>query len=151
MRKSLDVVHSAVDALQDDKLACSQGCDTFVLGALIKSLRRARLVWPRQSKPFPGVSFAQVVESVSHAQAQVAQLVPGLSLNGPGIHQLSRKRKSPNAKPGQALTPDSSPEARATYDAHDCDARRSLAEKLGELKEEVDGLELESKLGYYLY
>lgn len=151
VRKSLDIVHSAVDVLQDDKLSCSQGCDTFVLGALIKSLRRASLVWPRPVKPFLGVSFAQVVESVNHAEAQVAQFVPGLSLNGSGINQQSRKRKSPNAKPGQALTPDSSPEARATYDAHDCDARRNLAEKLGELEGQLDGLELESKLGYYLY
>lgn len=151
MRKSLEVIHSAVDALQDDKLSCSQGCDTFILGALIKSLRKASLVWPRPLRPFPGVSFVQVVEAINHAQVQVAQFVPGLSLNGSGINQLSRKRKSPNAKPGQALTPDSSPEARATYDAHDCDARRNLAEELGGLEEEVQGLELESKLGYYLY
>lgn len=152
MRKSLDVIHRAVDALQDDELSCSQGCDTFVLGALIKNLRRVSLTWPRPSRPFPGVSFAQVLESVNHAQEQVAQFVPGLSLNGSGINQLSRKRKSPNAKPGQgALTPDSSPEARALVDVHDCDARRNLAEKLGELEVEVDGLELESKLGYYLY
>lgn len=151
MRKALDVAHSAIDALQDDKLACSQGCDTFVLGALIKSLRRTSLAWPRPVKPFPGVSFAQVVESVSHAQAQVIQFVPGLSLNEPGINQLSRKRKSPNAKPGQALTPDSSPEARATIDIHDCDARRILAGTLGDLEKAVEGLELESRFGYYLY
>lgn len=151
MRKALDVAHSAIDALQDDNLTCSQGCDTFVLGALVKSLRRASLVWPHPVKPFPGVSFAQVVESIDHAQAQVAQFVPGLSLDGPGINQLSRKRKSPNAKPGQALTPDSSPEARAIIDAHNCDARRTLAGRLGDLEKEVEGLELESKFGYYLY
>lgn len=151
VRKALEAVHNTVDALQEDRLPCSQGCDTFILGALIKTLHRANLVWPRPSKPFPGTSFAQIVESVKQAQSQVTELVPGLSLSGSGVTQLSRKRKSPNAKPGQALTPDSSPEVRATNDAHYCDARRNLADNLGELGVEVEGLELESKLGYYLY
>ncbi|KAJ4391072.1 hypothetical protein N0V93_004686 [Gnomoniopsis smithogilvyi] len=151
VRKALEVVHNTVDILQEDKLPCSQGCDTFILGALIKTLHRANLAWPRPSKPFPGVSFAHIVESVNQAQAQVAQFVPGLSLNGSGFTQISRKRKSPNAKPGHALTPDSSPEARATVDPHQCAARKNLAENLGELGVEVQGLALESKLGYYLY
>lgn len=153
VRKALEGVHNFVDMLQEDKLPCSQGCDTFILGALIKTLHRASLAWPRPSKPFPGVSFAQIVESVHQAQAQVAhQFVPGLSsLDGSGITQTSRKRKSPNEQPGQALTPESSPEARPRIDSHDCDARRNLADSLGDLGVEVQGLELESKLGYYLY
>ncbi|KAJ4416418.1 hypothetical protein N0V82_006760 [Gnomoniopsis sp. IMI 355080] len=154
VRKALEVVHNIIDMLQEDKLPCSQGCDTFILGALIKTLRRASLAWPRPSEPFPGVSYAQIVECVNQAQAQVAdQFVPGLSsLNGSGAAQkISRKRKSPNAQPGQALTPESSPEARPTVDSHDCGARRKLADSLSELGVEVQGLELESKLGYYLY
>lgn len=154
VRRALDVVHSAVDTLQEDGAPCSFGCDTFTLGALIKNLHRADLVWPRPSKPFLGVSFAQILEAVDGAQAQVAQFVPGLSLNGSGMNNKSRKRKSPNAQPGQALTPESSPEARATFDAHEheCAARGDgLSDRLHELEVEVKGLELESKLGYYLY
>lgn len=151
MRSALEVVHDAVDALQSDRTPCAQGCDTFLLGALIKTLQQQNLVWPRPLRPFPGVSFAQIRDAVSQAQARVAQFVPGLSLNGSGIDQKSLKRKSPNARPGQALTPESSPEAGATLGAHECDTRSDLAERLHKLEGEVDGLELESKLGYYLY
>lgn len=154
VRKALDIVHGAVDAMQEDRLQCPQGCDTFILGALIKTLHRANLVWPRPSKPFAGISFTQIVEAVRQAQAQVAQfIIPGLSLNESRTSQhTSRKHKSPNAHPEQqALTPDSSPEALAASDVHECDAQSNLAEKLRELEAEVEGLELESKLGYYLY
>lgn len=152
VRKALEVVHDAVDALQEEKSPCSLGCDNYILGALIKTLHRAKLVWPRPAKPFPGVSFVQISESVKAAQAQVAQIVPGLSLNNYALQQSSRKRKSPNAQPGHALTPESSPEARATLDVHTCEAQRNLAAALGELEVDVKiGLELESKLGYYLY
>lgn len=51
------------------------------------------------------------------------------------------------------MTPESSPEARATQDAqvHRCEACSDLTEALGKWAQGVDGLQLESKLGYYLY
>lgn len=156
--KALQVVHDAIDALQADEVSCSLGCDTFLLGALIKSLRRNRLAWPRPSKPFLGVSIVEISRSVREAEAQLAQLTPSLWLGSPAAggrekqRTLTRKRKTPNAQPGQALTPDSSPEPGATFDdEHECDARTNIAAKLGELESAVNGLELESKLGYYLY
>lgn len=149
MRQALDVVHNTIENLQEGKLLCSQACDTSMLGALVKTLHGANLTWPRTAKPFPGVSFVQIVESVNQAQAQVALFVPGLSLNGPRINQLSKKRKVPNTKTGQALTPGSSREAQATFGAHDCDARRHLVEKLDELEgQEVEGRE---QVGYSLF
>lgn len=153
VRQALDVVYETVDALQEDEAPCPRGCDTFLLGALVKSLRRHKLMWPRPAKPFIGVSFVGISQSVGEAGSQLAQLVPGLSLNGSANvrAEVSRKRKTPNSEPKQALTPDSSPELRATFDAHDCGVSRGLAEKLGELEAGVAGLELESKLGYLLY
>lgn len=153
MRKALEIVHEAIDALQDEQAPCSLGCDTFILGALIKTLRRAKLVWPQPSKPFTGISFVQIVEAVKQAQAEVSQFIPGLSLSNLAINQQqSRKRRSLNTQPGgQVLTPESSPEARATLDVHRCAAQTGLVEALGELEAGVGGLELESKLGYYLY
>lgn len=152
VRQALDVIYETVDALQEDEAPCSRGCDTFLLGALVKSLRRHKLMWPRPSKPFIGVSFVGISQSVGEAGSQLAQLVPGLSLNGAaGVKEVSRKRKTPNSEPKQTLTPDSSPELRATFDAHDCGVRGGLAEKLDELEAGVTGLELESKLGYLLY
>lgn len=152
VRQALEVVYETVDALQEDEAPCPRGCDTFLLGALVKSLRRHKLMWPRPAKPFIGVSFVGISQSVGEAGSQLAQLVPGLSLNGSAnVREVSRKRKTPNSEPKQALTPDSSPELRATFDAHDCGVRGGLAEKLGELEAGVAGLELESKLGYLLY
>lgn len=152
VRQALDVVYETVDSLQEDETTCSRGCDTFMLGALVKSLRRHKLMWPRPSKPFIGVSFVGISQSVGDAGSQLAQLVPGLSLNGTAsVKEISRKRKTPNSEPKQALTPDSSPELRATFDGHDCGVRGGLAEKLDELEAGVTGLELESKLGYLLY
>lgn len=153
VRKALEVVHEAVDALQEEKAPCSLGCDNFILGALIKTLHRVKLVWPRPAKPFSGISFVQVCESVKAAQAQIAQIAPGLSLNNFAVQQSSLgKRKSPNAQPEHVLTPESSPEARATLDVHTCEAQRSVASALRDLEVDVKiGLDLESKLGYYLY
>ncbi|KAL2278435.1 hypothetical protein FJTKL_14370 [Diaporthe vaccinii] len=152
VRQALDVIYETVDALQEDEAPCSRGCDTFLLGALVKSLRRHKLMWPRPVKPFIGVSFVGISQSVGEAGSQLAQLVPGLSLNGAAsVREISRKRKTPNAEPKQTLTPDSSPELRATFDAHDCGVRGGLAEKLDELEAGVKGLDLESKLGYLLY
>ncbi|KAH8783391.1 hypothetical protein F5883DRAFT_538633 [Diaporthe sp. PMI_573] len=152
VRQALDIVYETVDALQEDERPCSRGCDTFLLGTLVKSLRRHKLMWPRPSKPFIGVSFVGISQAVGEAGSQLAQLVPGLSLNGAAnVKEISRKRKTPNAEPKQALTPDSSPELRATFDAHDCGVKGGLAEKLDELEAGVAGLELESKLGYLLY
>lgn len=152
VRQALDVIYEKVDALQEDETPCSRGCDTFLLGALVKSLRRHKLMWPRPVKPFIGVSFVGISQSVGEAGSQLAQLVPGLSLNGAtNVREISRKRKTPNTEPKQTLTPDSSPELRATFDAHDCGVRGGLAEKLDELEAGVKGLDLESKLGYLLY
>ncbi|KAK2604920.1 hypothetical protein N8I77_007811 [Diaporthe amygdali] len=152
VRQALEVINNTLDALQEDEAPCSRGCDTFLLGALVKSLRRHNLIWPRPSKPFIGVSFVGISQSVGEAGAQLAQLVPGLSLNGSAnFKEISRKRKTPNSEPKQTLTPDSSPELRATFDTHNCGVRRGLEEKLDELEAGVKGLELESKLGYLLY
>lgn len=152
VRQALEVVYEKVDALQEDEAPCPRGCDTFLLGSLVKSLRRNKLMWPRPSKPFIGVSFVGISQSVGEAGSQLAQLVPGLSLNGAAnVREISKKRKTPNSEPRQTLTPDSSPELRATFDAHDCGVRGGLAEKLDELEAGVKGLDLESKLGYLLY
>lgn len=152
VRKALDLVNDTIDALQEDKAQCALGCDTFILGALVKTLRRRKLFWPQPSKPFAGVSFAEIVESVREAQAQVAKFAPGLLLDDPSsTHQRSRKRKSPNAQPGHALTPESSPEPGAALGAHECGAKTDLTEKLDELGAAVEGLQLESKLGFCLY
>lgn len=150
--QALEVVYEKVDALQEDEAPCPRGCDTFLLGSLVKSLRRHKLMWPRPSKPFIGVSFVGISQSVGEAGSQLVQLVPGLSLNGAAnVREISRKRKTPNSEPKQTLTPDSSPELRATFDTHDCGVRGGLAEKLDELEAGVKGLDLESKLGYLLY
>lgn len=153
MRRSLELVNDTIDALQEDKASCALGCDTFLLGALIKTLSRRKLVWPRPARPFVGVSFVEIVEAVRGAQAQVARLAPGLLLDDPVRAQKTRKSRSHNAQPGHALTPESSPEAGAALDGreHECAGRTDLTERLGELGAAVEGLELESKLGFCLY
>ncbi|KAG8166178.1 hypothetical protein KVR01_004730 [Diaporthe batatas] len=152
VRQALDVVYKTIDSLQVDETPCPRGCDTFLLGSLVKSLRRHDLTWPRPSRPFIGVSFVGISQSVGEAGSQLARLAPGLSLNGAaGVGGTSRKRKTPNSEPKQTLTPDSSPELRATLDAHDCGVGAGLADKLDELGAGVTGLELESRLGYLLY
>lgn len=155
VRQALVFVNDTIDALQEDESACPLGCDTFLLGALVKTLRRHKLIWPRPPKPFTGISFVGVAESVEQAQVQMSQLAPGLLLTTPTHIQNLGKRKSPNAKPRQALTPESTPDAspvaRASPDTHECDATTDLTERLGGLEADFDGLPLESKLGFCLY
>lgn len=151
VRKALEHVNGTIDALQEDKASCDMGCDTFLLGALVKTLRRRKLLWPQPAKPYSGISLAGITEAVEEAQAQVAQFAPGLLLSAPASGQKSRARKSRNAQPDQALTPDSSPEQVAVSDVHECDAKTDLTEKLDGLAAAVEGLQLESKLGFCLY
>lgn len=150
VRKALEHVNGTIDALQEDKVSCDLGCDTLLLGALVKTLRRRKLLWPQPAKPYSGISLVGITEAVEEAQAQVAQF-SGLSLSAPAGGQKSRTRKSRNAQPGQALTPDSSPEQVAVSDVHECDAKTDLTEKLDGLAAAVEGLQLESKLGFCLY
>lgn len=152
MRRALDIVHDAVDVLQKGKAQCHLGCDTYMLGALIKALHQNKLVWPRPSAPFVGVSFTGITNSSEGAQAEWAHFAPVWSLNSPGRNgEHSRKRKSPKDQPGQALTPESSPETVATLEGHDCIAKIDLVERLKELEAGIEDLELESRHGYYLY
>lgn len=151
VRKALELVKDTIDALQEDKSPCELGCGTFLLGALVKALRRRKLLWPQPEKPYSGISLAGITEAVEEAQAQVAQFIPGLSLGAPASGQRSRTRKSRNAQPGQALTPDSSPEQVAASDVHECGAKTDLTEKLDGLAAGVEGLQLEGKLGFCLY
>lgn len=163
----LEQVHTALDALQQDENPCALGCDTFLLGALVKSLRRAKLAVPSpaQKKPSQGVRVVNVSRAVHEAQDVLTrQFLVGSSFGsaawGLGIGAGGRKRKTPNAQPvvsrDALLTPESSPEPeRASSgfrDVHTCQARRGdLLERLEELERGVEGLDLESKLGYYLY
>lgn len=151
IRKALGLINDTIDALQEDKASCALGCDTFVLGALVKTLRRRKLVWPEPLAPFAGVSFSAILEAVGEAQAQAARFAPGLLLDDPSGAARSRKRKSQNVQPGHALTPDSSPEPGLALDAHECGAKTDLMERLSELGAAVEGLQLESKLGFCLY
>ncbi|KAF3769559.1 hypothetical protein M406DRAFT_221618, partial [Cryphonectria parasitica EP155] len=68
VNKSLDAVHETTRALTEatgtTTPSCHLGCDTLLLGALIRTLNRNQLVWPRPIKPFAGVSFASIKEAV---------------------------------------------------------------------------------------
>lgn len=170
---ALDAVHGALGALQQDEtgtLSCSLGCDTFLLGSLVKSLRRARLGFPRPARPWPGVSLLDVSRAVGQAQdalaRQLVHLGPSWGLLGaptvaPAATTVTGKRKTPNAQPvgpsSLLLTPESSPEPERAAgggfrDVHTCEARDGyVGARLEELERGVEGLDLESKLGYYLY
>lgn len=164
---ALDAVHTALDALQQDESPCHLGCDTFLLGALVKSLRRAKLPLPHAAnRPGRlGISVLGVSRAVSQAQDVLArQFITGPPswglLPGTATTTTTRKRKTPNAQPtggnGLLLTPESSPEPERASggfrDVHTCEAREGdLGAKLEALERDVEGLDLESKMGYYLY
>lgn len=141
----------------------------------MQSLRRANLLaFPFSRRPaasppsFLGISVGQVAQAVSQAQDLLArqQLVgaggPSWGLlggggGGGGSAVATRKRKTPNAQPVGTLTPESSPEPErfgggGFRDVHVCEARDGeIGARLEALERGVEGLDLESKLGYCLY
>lgn len=126
----------------------------------MRALQPRALLWPAPAKPFVGTSFVGLAESVRDAKLQVTRLTASLGqqqqqqqLWGGG----GRKRKTPNAAP---LTPEMSPESsvRAFFEegdgqetGHMCEALVGLVERLEGVEKGVEGLELESRNGFYLY
>lgn len=167
------MVHTSLDALQCDESpsACVSGCDTFLLGALTQSLRRAKLpvfaatatARPAAKKPLLlGTRALDVSRAVRAAQDVLARQFAASSINSfgppswgllPTATTTNRKRKTPNA--AAPLTPESSPEPERGIRevvVHTCEAREgTIGAKLEELERGVEGLDLEGKLGYYLY
>lgn len=165
------MVHTSLDALQCDESpsSCASGCDTFLLGALTQSLRRAKLpvfaTPAAAAKSRLGTRALDVSRAVRAAQDVLARQFAPASSNinsfGPPSWGLlptattttNRKRKTPNA--AAPLTPESSPEPERGFRevvVHTCEAREgTIGAKLEELERGVAGLDLEGKLGYYLY
>ncbi|KAK1834412.1 hypothetical protein QBC39DRAFT_301251 [Podospora conica] len=159
---SLTSLHAALDTLATTTPSCPKyHCDSFLLGELIKTLTKARLFWPRPEKPFAGISHTAIVDAViSTAQFQwrspeVVTAGGGADLWGNPIGKEPPKRTT--IQPHQQITPESSPEPVArvvsSFETHACEARRLVAglEGLEDLAEGVQGLRLESGLGYQLY
>lgn len=171
LAEALGQLHQALDALASDSAACSaQHCDALLLGDLVKSLHRQRLAWPRPERPFPGVSFASLVEAVHTAASRNMAPDPSpatgigwWSSDGTGgISQDAEKRVAAAAawaRVGGTLpvTPDASPEPvfrSGVFDnVHECAATKVAGrlDGLGRLGNGVAGLELESSMGYQRY
>ncbi|KAK3341944.1 hypothetical protein B0T25DRAFT_586023 [Lasiosphaeria hispida] len=165
--KSLTLVHGTLDNLTDSSVVCSRfHCDSFLLGQLIKTLRKSGVVWPRPAKPFAGVSHVDIADTVnsnvqfrwrnSSGNSESGIGIWGVAVNGNGasVKASSRKRKSPVQQP---ITPGSSPEPTQrpgiTFETHVCDAKKLVThfDELDVLEDGVKGLDLQSSLGYQLY
>jgi hypothetical protein len=136
--------------LRDGKSTCSKGCDSFLLGELIKMLHRNGLIWPQPLKPFDGISIGIITNAVRDIQSKkwFSERQPWSS---PGrATEKSRKRKNPNAGLAPVPTPDSLPNP-ILSEAHDCGVSNLILPELDAIEADVEGLELESRHGYYLY
>lgn len=158
----------------------SHHCDTLVVGGLVQALSRQRLVWPRPAKPFAGVSFESVVAGVNgglglHREKMTVLLkakekeeawftnsvpagttVPKTTAVANGNVDEANEE---GTRPGWGIvggifpvTPPGSPQP-VYRNGHRCDARSVVwrLDGLERLREGVEGLLLESGLGYQLY
>lgn len=171
LSKALTQIHNALDELTSGSTVApcaTHHCDALLLGELVKSLSRQRLVWPRPAKPFAGISFASVVDGVigglTLLQAQRRRdreevepwYMKGAGANGHGEgNGANGARKLGWGVVGGVfpITPAASPEPVFRNRGHECDARRVVArlEGLERLEQGVEGLVLESGLGYQRY
>ncbi|GAB1309865.1 BTB domain-containing protein [Madurella fahalii] len=162
VNQALTTLHQALDDLTSNTAPCTKHhCDSLLLGELIKSLHKHRLVWPRPSRPFHGVGFATILESAAS----------GVSLHhqrwrGPVVEPWGSEGAVNGAKQGvqpvwafgstMPITPGASPEPvlrNGGFELHGCGARKAISrlDELEGLEDGVLGLELESSLGYQLY
>ncbi|KAK4184948.1 hypothetical protein QBC35DRAFT_504859 [Podospora australis] len=169
---ALTLVNQTLDQLTAGTASCNKyHCDSFLLGELVKSLTKNRLLWPRPEKPFIGTSFTTIVTAVegtfqSQSRGLAAHRGGGslwTSASENGINGVKEKLL-PNgrAKGGngiwEPITPEASPEPVARngggyFDTHQCDARKLVGklDELDALEDGVKGLALEGSLGYRNY
>ncbi|KAK4233199.1 hypothetical protein C8A03DRAFT_39115 [Achaetomium macrosporum] len=169
LAQALPLLRQTLDDLTSESVPCTiHNCDALLLGELIKALHKQRVlpvVWPpspppKGKQPFPGISFAALVEAVRDGMRLIYQA----HTLGPW-EETSRKAAPPTqnalgiATDRLPATPAASPEPvevdrRGRYPlVHDCDARDAVwrLDGLKGLEDGVQGLELESGLGYRLY
>lgn len=147
----LEILHRNLDDLRDGRVSCVYECDSFILGALTKALHRNNLVSPPPSRPFSGISVASIVEAVGG----IAGPEPSVGATA-RAREGARKRKSSwlgDARPAPLPTPETSPDPKrfASFETHDCAVKSFVTPEIDALEGCVDGLELESSLGYCLY
>jgi len=163
---AVDKVHGVLETLQDERqdAACERfHCDSFLLGELVKTLHRQKLLWPKPAKPFLGTSFVGVADAVGLLSSSGGGGGVFEKLGAP-VWGVKKENKVVNGHAhghGQQppLTPDASPDPARhgngnPFDFHECEARRlvdALPAELGELVKGVKGLELVSRNGYQLY
>ncbi|KAH8886461.1 hypothetical protein GQ53DRAFT_750706 [Thozetella sp. PMI_491] len=145
--RSLNALAEVVEDLRTGKESYASGYDAFLLGSLFK--HPSRLLWPQPARPFPGISYSTIRQTIDEVQESTARLLAARS--APSL-SLAKKRKVPHF-PETPPSPESSPEPvsrHGLFEPHDTipDIFGAALAKLGE---EIKGLELESSLGYYLY
>ncbi|KAK4032415.1 hypothetical protein C8A01DRAFT_20505 [Parachaetomium inaequale] len=65
LSRALTLLHGTLDDLTSGAAPCTtHHCDALLLGGLIKSLHKQQLVWLRPMKPFPDLSFGDVIRGV---------------------------------------------------------------------------------------
>ncbi|KAK3335191.1 hypothetical protein B0T19DRAFT_470503 [Cercophora scortea] len=170
---ALDILDDVVDELADGLVPCEQfDCDSFLLGKLVKTLRKSKL-FPRPASPFAGVGLAGIEEAIDKSGLQIARRSDDSVLTEGGlwtttpkntiVKALSQSKKTapPRQQQQRPFTPESSPEPAAArssgrasvFGEHQCEARKLVGtlEAIHALCGGVRGLELESELGYLLY
>ncbi|KAK4154676.1 hypothetical protein C8A00DRAFT_42559 [Chaetomidium leptoderma] len=167
VNQTLTHLHQTLDTLTSGTVACpTHHCDSLLLGELIKSLHKHRLVWPRPAKPFPGLGFASIVAGVAGGVSVHLQDQQQPHHHRQEVEPCSSGGGSGGGTPGWGvvggvfpITPAASPEpvyrggSGRFGDGYECEARRVVARLggLGRLEEGVQGLVLESGLGYRVY
>ncbi|KAL2125520.1 hypothetical protein VTJ04DRAFT_1885 [Mycothermus thermophilus] len=171
-------IHTAVDDLTSGLPACpSQHCDSLLLGELTRSLQPRGLLWPRPAKPYAGVSFAAVTRSVDAGIRLIVRRRDEAEDRARRRREAEqppwfmRKKSSGSITPAVRvpgppgvvawpLTPAASPDPTVKdgwggpdFSDHDCDAGRVVDQLRGlkGLVNDVQGLSLESRLGYQAY
>ncbi|KAK4202944.1 hypothetical protein QBC40DRAFT_337975 [Triangularia verruculosa] len=164
---AVEIVTSTLEKLVGGKAGCNKyHCDSFLLGELVKTLTKNKLVWPRPERPFAGISFLFVVNAVegvftspSHSRGSAVCGDLWNVCNGVTSKPNGNAYVNGNGRGGRGpLTPEASPEpvlrnSGGYFDTHECDARKSVArlDELDALEDAVKGLDLEGALGYRNY
>ena len=123
----MGVIHSLVADLKEEKVSCTQGCDLFLLGALVRSLHQWNL-----SEPYAGVSFNGITRSLREVQDQVWYIGAPTPTN-------------PNASV-KVSTSTSTEQRKDRFPAHYCGIRSLINPQLYQLEVSVDGLDLDDVL-----
>jgi hypothetical protein len=141
-----DIIHSLLEELCRSQPRCSFQCDSMLLGAAIQQLHLHHLIWPKPSRPFTSINFAEIAKIIRSLDSPVwCDTIKASSLTSSeneGL-QFGRKKKKRAKQNTWRIEEEESDVKELACHQHACTLQGVLTPKINDLEHRVRGLDLD--------